>query len=103
MKHEICPKCGVHRERKIWKHCHCGHDFEPGYVYEKTVPKPVTQSEPHWTTSQYRTFYFCLLGLVIMSFVFDRFFKDIYPLELIAGGALVFCFWMPFPSKNKRR
>ncbi len=76
MTPEHYPKCRTVRECKVWRHCHCGHDFEPDYVYERAASLPFTQPEPHyWTTWQYRTFYFCLLGFVAMGFVFDGFLK----------------------------
>ena len=102
MKHEICPKCGVHRECKIWKHCHCGHDFEPGYVYQN-AKQTVFETETSWTDAAYTK---GVIGLGVfgsLALLFSKYVVEFYPLRFAGALALVIGFWLPpgFRSDKK--
>ncbi len=74
MKMESCPQCGVVRECKVWRHCHCGHDFEPGYIYtrgtpvENEIPKPDKAEPDRLMTLKEKVLFWCAIVIVLVPF-----------------------------------
>jgi hypothetical protein len=102
MKHEICPKCGVIRECKIWKHCHCGHDFEPGHVYERATHS-VVETDTQWTDAAYTKGVVGLGGFGSLALLFNEYVVKFYPLQFAGGLALAIAFWLPTPRLSDKK